>query len=139
MNTLSRSVLLLFAIVWSASAQSLSEKAAATAMTALWRDPAKNESGYPAKWTYDHGLVLKGIERVWTTTRDKQYFNFIQQSIDHFVADDGSIRTYSLDDYNIDNILPGRNLLFLYKTTGQEKYRKAAALLRKQLKTHPRT
>src|SRR5215213_11003325 len=139
MNTLSRSVLLLFAIVWSASAQSLSEKAAATAMTALWRDTAKNESGYPSKWTYDHGLVLKGIERVYTATNDKQYLDFIQRSLDHFVADDGSIRTYKLDEYNIDNILPGRNLLFLYKTTGREKYRKAAALLREQLKTHPRT
>src|SRR5829696_9525174 len=139
MNPLSRSVLLLFAIVWSASAQSLSDKAAATAMTALWHDTAKNESGYPSKWTYDHGLVLKGIERVYTATNDKQYRNFIQRSIDHFVNDDGTIRTYSLNEYNIDHILPGRNLLFLYKTTGQEKYRKAAALLREQLKTHPRT
>jgi len=139
MNPLSRSVLLLFAIVCSASAQSLSEKAAATAMTALWRDTAKNESGYPSKWTYDHGLVLKGIERVYTATHDKQYLDFIQRSLDHFVNDDGSIRTYKLDEYNIDNILPGRNLLFLYKTTGREKYRKAAALLREQLKTHPRT
>ena len=139
MNPLSRSVLLLFAIVWSASAQSLSDKAAATAMTALWHDTAKNESGYPSKWTYDHGLVLKGIERVYTATHDKQYLDFIQRSVDHFVNDDGSIRTYKLDEYNIDNILPGRNLLFLYKTTGREKYRKAAALLREQLKTHPRT
>lgn len=108
-------------------------------MTALWRDPAKNETGYPAKWTYDHGLVLKGIERVWSNTGNKDYLDFIQRNMDHFVADDGSIRTYSRDDYNIDNILPGRNLLFLYKTTHNEKYRKAAALLREQLKTQPRT
>jgi unsaturated rhamnogalacturonyl hydrolase len=123
-------------LVVSVAAQTkpISEQAATTAMTALWRD-----SGYPSKWTYDHGFVLKGIERVWETTHDKQYLTFIQQQIDHFVADDGSIRTYSLDDYNLDNILPGRNLLFLYKTTGQEKYRKAAAMLREQLKTQPRT
>jgi unsaturated rhamnogalacturonyl hydrolase len=118
-----------------APAQTLSQQAAATAMTALWRDSA----GYPSKWTYDHGVVLKGIERVYIATNDKQYLDFIQRSMDHFVNDDGSIRTYKLDDYNIDNILPGRNLLFLYKTTGHEKYRKAAALLREQLKTHPRT
>jgi len=109
----------------------LSEQAAATAMTALWRD------SYPSRWTYEHGL--KGIERVWANTKKKEYLDFIQQSIDHFVADDGSIRTYSADNYNIDNILPGRNLMFLYKTTGNEKYRKAATLLREQLKTHPRT
>jgi unsaturated rhamnogalacturonyl hydrolase len=129
----------LFACSAAAQTKAISEQAAATAMTALWRDAAKNESGYPAKWTYDHGLVLKGIERVWRNTGDKQYLDFIQRSMDHFVASDGSIRTYSLDEYNIDNILPGRNLLFLYKTTRQEKYKKAAALLREQLKTHPRT
>ena len=124
-------------LVCSGSAQTkpLSEQAAATAMTALWRDSA----GYPAKWTYDHGLVLKGIERVYAATNDKQYLDFIQRSMDHFVSDDGSIRTYKLDDYNLDNILPGRNLLFLYKTTGQKKYAKAAALLREQLKSQPRT
>jgi len=126
---------LVFTLVGNASAQSLSEQAASTAMTALWRD----SGGYPSRWTYDHGLVLKGIERVYLATNDKQYLDFIQRSMDHFVNDDGSIRTYKLDEYNIDNINPGRNLLFLYKTTGQEKYRKAAALLREQLKTHPRT
>jgi unsaturated rhamnogalacturonyl hydrolase len=128
----------LFGVV-AAQTKPVSEQAAATAMTVLWRDAAKNESGYPAKWTYDHGLVLKGIERVWVNTGDKQYFDFIQRSMDHFVANDGSIRTYSPDEYNIDNILPGRNLLFLYKATRQEKYKKAAVLLREQLKTHPRT
>jgi unsaturated rhamnogalacturonyl hydrolase len=131
--------LLFAAVCGAAQTKPVSEQAAATAMTALWRDAAKNESGYPAKWTYDHGLVLKGIERVWINTGDKQYFDFIQRSMDHFVANDGSIRTYSLDEYNIDNILPGRNLLFLYKQTRQEKYKKAAVLLREQLKTHPRT
>ncbi len=137
MKRLGSATFLLLVIIFSAAAQTkpISERAAATAMTALWRDNA----GYPAKWTYDHGLVLKGIERVWHNTGDKQYLDFIQRSMDHFVAGDGSIRTYSLDDYNIDNILPGRNLLFLYRMTGQEKYRKAAALLRQQLKTHPRT
>ena len=134
-----REVFFLILFVSVASAQTVSEQAAATAMTALWRDAARNESGYPAKWTYDHGLVLKGIERVWNNTGDAQYLKFIQQSMDHFVNDDGSIRTYSVDEYNIDNILPGRNLLLLYKVTGQAKYKKAAGLLRSQLKTHPRT
>ena len=140
-NNLLSSVLVLLCVVVAGHAQSkpLSQKVAATAMTALWRDAAKNESGYPAKWTYDHGLVLKGIEGVWLSTGDGDYFRFIQKSMDHFVENDGMIRTYSLDDYNIDNILPGRNLLMLYKVTGQEKYRKAAERLREQLKTHPRT
>ncbi|HEU4796116.1 MAG TPA: glycoside hydrolase family 88 protein, partial [Pyrinomonadaceae bacterium] len=113
----------------------ISEQAAATAMTALWT----KESPYPAKWTYEHGLVLKGIEHVWRKTGDRKYLDFIQRHMDHFVAGDSSIRTYSLAEYNIDHVLPGRNLLTLYKATRDEKYRKAAALLREQLKTHPRT
>jgi unsaturated rhamnogalacturonyl hydrolase len=59
--------------------------------------------------------------------------------MDRFVNDDGTIRTYTIDEYNIDNINNGKILLLLYKVTGQEKYRKAAALLREQLRTHPRT
>ena len=90
-------VLSLLPICAAAQTKPISERAAATAMTALWRDPAKNESGYPAKWTYDHGLVLKGIERVYHNTGDKQYLDYIQRSMDHFVADDGSIRTYTVE------------------------------------------
>jgi unsaturated rhamnogalacturonyl hydrolase len=55
------------------------------------------------------------------------------------VHEDGSIKGYKLDDYNIDNVLNGRILLLLYKVTHKEKYRKAADLLRAQLKAHPRT
>jgi unsaturated rhamnogalacturonyl hydrolase len=115
----------------------LSERVAATAMT-RWQDSWETEPGKTEKWSYEQGVVLKGIESVWYNTADGKYFKYIQRSLDRFVSDDGSIKTYKLDDYNIDNILNGRVLLMLYKVTGQEKYRKAAALLREQLKTHPR-
>ena len=117
----------------------LSERMASTAMNALYRDVAKNESGKPAKWTYDFGVVLKGIEGVWFRTGERRYFEHIRQGLDYFVNADGTIRTYQLEDYNLDNVLLGRSLLLLYKVTGEEKYRKAAGLLREQLRTHPRT
>ena len=82
---------------------------------------------------------MKGIEGVWLNTADGKYFRFIQESIDRFVKDDGTIRTYQIDEYNIDHVNNGKLLMLLYNVTGQEKYRKAAALLREQLKTHPRT
>jgi unsaturated rhamnogalacturonyl hydrolase len=113
----------------------LSERMADTAMT-LWNNAGENSK--PEKWSYEQGVVLKGIEGVWLNTADGRYFKYIQQSLDRFVNDDGTIRTYKLEDYNIDNVLLGRNLLLVYKVTGQEKYRKAAALLREQLKTQPR-
>jgi unsaturated rhamnogalacturonyl hydrolase len=82
---------------------------------------------------------MLGLEGVWERTADGHYFKFIQQAVDHFVNDDGTIRTYKLEDYNLDNILNGRILLLLYKVTEKEKYKKAADTLREQLKTHPRT
>ena len=117
----------------------LSERMASTAMKTLYPDAAKNESGKPAKWTYDFGVVLKGIEGVWFRTAERKYFEHIRQGLDYFVNSDGTIRTYQLEDYNIDNVLLGRNLLLLYKVTGEDNYRKAAGLLREQLRTHPRT
>ncbi len=117
----------------------LSQRMAATAMNSLWRDASKKETGRPAKWTYELGVVLKGLEGVWYATGDGRYFKHIQEQIDHWVQPDGTIRTYRMDEYNIDHVLLGRNLLTLYKVTGQEKYRKAAAALREQLRTHPRT
>ncbi|SRR6266545_480534 len=117
----------------------LSVRMGETAMRSLYRDAAKKETGKPSKWTYDLGVVLKGIEGVWFATGDGRYFRHIQENLDHWLQPDGTIRTYKMEEYNIDNVLLGRSLLTLYKVTGQEKYRKAAELLRTQLRTHPRT
>ncbi len=115
-----------------------SEEMANTVML-RWKDSWELQPGKTERWSYDQGVVLKGMEDLWLNTADGKYFRFIQQSIDRFVRDDGTIRTYEIDEYNIDHINNGRILLLLYNVTGQEKYRKAAALLREQLKTHPRT
>lgn len=121
-----------------AQPKSLSERLADTAM-ARWKDSWELDRTKSEKWSYDQGVLMKGIEGVWYNSAEGDYFRFIQRSIDRFVNEDGSIKTYKLDEYNIDNVLNGRVLLMLYKVTEKDKYRKAAELLRQQLKTHPRT
>ncbi|MEJ2545277.1 MAG: glycoside hydrolase family 88 protein [Calditrichaceae bacterium] len=91
------------------------------------------------KWNYTHGLVLTAFSKLWYQYNDSSYFRYIQEYYDFFVNDSGEIKNYNLKDYNIDKINPGRGLLFLYKQTNEEKYKKAALFLHKQLKTHPRT
>ncbi len=93
----------------------------------------------PAKWTYDMGVILKGFAGIWLNTGDAKYFNYIQQQMDFFVKDDGSIKTYKLDDYNIDNVNNGKLFLLLYRVTLKDKYLKAAKILREQLRNQPRT
>jgi unsaturated rhamnogalacturonyl hydrolase len=120
------------------SAAPVSERMAATVMT-VWKDSVSSDPSRPDKWAYEQGVLLTGMEAVWLNTGDGRYFNYIQHLVDRFIADDGTIKTYKLEDYNIDNVQQGRILLLLYKVTGQEKYRKAAANLREQLRNHPRT
>ena len=91
------------------------------------------------KWNYEQGLILEAFYQKWKTAGDEKYFNYIKKNIDYYVQEDGSIKTYKMSDFNIDNISPGRILLYLYKETKEEKYKKAADTLRKQLELHPRT
>ena len=129
-------VLLVLAI--HSSGQTWPEKMAATVMT-IWKDSMAMQPNRPVRWAYDQGVVLKGIEGLWKNTADKKYYDYIEKSMDHFVQEDGTIRTYKPDEYNIDHVNNGTNLLLLYKVTLKEKYLKAVQLLRSQLKTHPRT
>lgn len=110
-----------------------SQRMAQTVMT-IWKDSLPTGD----KWTYDQGVILKGIEGIWQQTGDEKYFTYIQHCMDRYVTPDGNIRTYRQADYNIDNVLCGRNLLTLYKVLGTEKYYKAATLLRDQLRKQPR-
>src|ERR1051326_9459406 len=121
-----------------AQSPSWSERMAATVMK-LWKDSWANDPSRPEGWSYEQGVGVKGMESVGVNTGDDKYFTYIQQSLDRFVNDDGTIKTYKLDEYNLDNINEGKLLLTLYRVTEKEKYKKAADLLREQLKTHPRT
>ncbi|MVN75155.1 glycoside hydrolase family 88 protein [Hymenobacter sp. HMF4947] len=94
-----------------------------------------------ARWDYEQGLMMKALERVWERTGDGRYFTYIQKDVDQFVQKDGTIRTYKADDFTLDNIATGPTLLLLSQVSlpGNEKYRLAAANLRKQLANQPRT
>lgn len=102
------------------------------------KDSITVKPGKPAGWDYEQGLVLKALEHVYQRTGDATYFNYIKKNIDSFVDANGNIRTYHFDEYNSDNITTGRMLLYLYQELGDERYKKAADLLRKQIAQQPR-
>lgn len=121
-----------------ADAQPWSEKLANTAMK-IWPDSFSATPGRRARWSYDQGVILKGIEGIWNNTGEGKWFKYIEHSMDHYVREDGTIYDYRPDEYNIDHVNNGKLLLLLFQVTGKQKYKKAAELLRGQLKTHPRT
>ena len=97
------------------------------------------KQGKAAHWNYIDGCMITSLLNLYKITGDKKYLEFSDNFIDYYVFDDGSIRGFKKDTYNIDNINEGRVLFDLYKYTGKEKYRLAIETLYDQLKDHPRT
>ncbi|HEY6504447.1 MAG TPA: DUF4350 domain-containing protein [Chitinophagaceae bacterium] len=130
--------LLLAGIMADAQQKPYSIQLAETVMK-TWPDSFSNTPGRRPRWSYDHGVIMKGIEGIWNNTGDVKWFNYIQKMMDYYIREDGTIYDYRPDEYNIDHINNGKQVLLLYRVLGKEKYKKAADLLRSQLKTHPRT
>lgn len=98
-----------------------------------WRE------GRRVKWDYTAGLFTLSLVRLNEVVPTPAYLEFTKDAIGSFIKPDGSIQGYKIADYNIDNIAPGKTVIALYHLTGEERYRKCADLLRRQLAEHPRT
>ena len=95
--------------------------------------------GKPAAWNYIDGCMMTSLYSIYRQTGDKKYLDFIDKFVDYYVFDDGTIRGYKLETYNLDNLNEGRILFDLLKETGKIKYGKAIELLYRQIKEQPRT
>lgn len=91
------------------------------------------------RWDYTAGVVLLAIDRVAQRRGDAALASYVKQNMDRWVQPDGSITGYKLEEFNLDQIAQGRLLFPLSQRTGDARYRKAASLLREQLRKHPRT
>ncbi|MDO4327726.1 MAG: glycoside hydrolase family 88 protein [Lachnospiraceae bacterium] len=90
-------------------------------------------------WNYEDGCVLIGLQAMYEASEDSFYYQAIQNYIDRYVQEDGAIRYYDKEEYNLDRIPSGRVLFLLYERTGQPKYRLALERLMEQLREQPRT
>ena len=90
------------------------------------------------KWNYCHGLELEAIYDVYRKSGDKKYYNYALSYADTVINSDGTIKSYKLEEYNIDRLNSGKMLFPIYAQTKDEKYRLAMSLLKSQMDTHPR-
>ena len=95
--------------------------------------------GKASGWNYIDGCMILALLEIYNATGEKKYYEFADAYINHRVMDDGSIKGYSVDEYNIDNVNAGKTLFALYELNGKEKYRKAIDLIYSQVQTQPRT
>ncbi|WP_281310458.1 glycoside hydrolase family 88/105 protein [Flavobacterium flavigenum] len=111
------------------------------ALTLMKRHPESwqiDDSKAP-KWDYVHGLVLYSFQELYKKNPNPAYASYVQGYLDALIENDGTIKTYEIEKYNIDMIVAGRLLFNAYDKTKEEKYLKAMQLLRQQLTVHPRT
>lgn len=83
-------------------------------------------------WEYSNGIVLHGMEKIYNHTRTTSYINYIKQYVDSYVSTNGTVTGLGAA---LDKIQPGVLCLFLYKETGQTKYKTAATNIRNYLLT----
>ncbi|SFB01107.1 Polygalacturonase [Poseidonocella pacifica] len=101
---------------------------------------ARNHRPYKGgAWCYEDGLVYRGLELLHRATGEARWLDHIIRLADAQIGTGPSLAGYDPSDYNIDNILSGRTLLYLHQVTGETRYIAAAQLLGRQLAQHPRT
>ncbi|MBO9605645.1 MAG: glycoside hydrolase family 88 protein [Paenibacillaceae bacterium] len=82
------------------------------------------ESAFAEQWKSGNcHIALQGVEYVWRTTKQADYFNYLRHKVDSLIDGDSSEC----------RIGSARALLFLYRRTGEERYRHAAARARAKL------
>ena len=104
----------------------------------LWNIESIRQGKKPS-WNYIDGCMITALLCASDITGETKYADFAENFIDYYVFDDGTIRGYSKEKYNLDDVNEGKVLFELYEKTGKEKYKKAIFLLESQLEEQPRT
>ncbi|MCR5289949.1 MAG: glycoside hydrolase family 88 protein [Treponema sp.] len=90
-------------------------------------------------WHYEHGLLLQSVYAVSKIYNRLDLQQWVQSVYDGFITPDGDIKTYKKEEYNLDQINPGKYFFDAFKETHNQKYKKALDVLYLQLQNQPRT
>src|SRR5215469_3755274 len=120
------------------SADSPSAKMAETVIK-MWPNGMVSTQSHPGVWAYEEGVLLDGMAAEWHSTAVGADFKYIKASVDKYVAEDGTIKTFGAEAHSLDSIEMGRAVMLVYRVTQQAKYAKAAKFLHDQLTEQPRT
>ncbi|MBB4120877.1 glycoside hydrolase family 88 protein [Martelella radicis] len=87
---------------------------------------------------YEDGCLYRGLIALYEATGEARWFDHLVRHVNAQVNEDGVMNGYVAEDFNIDNILSGRALVWLARHSNDPRYRKAADQLVAQLADHPR-
>jgi unsaturated rhamnogalacturonyl hydrolase len=90
------------------------------------------------KWNYTQGLMGLAFMRLNEATGDGVYFDYARGYADSLIDENGIIYNYNKDNYNIDQVNPGKMMFLLFDRTKDPRYEKVIHTLRDQLESQPR-
>jgi unsaturated rhamnogalacturonyl hydrolase len=94
--------------------------------------------GYAPRWRYEDGVAALALIEAGSALDRPDISGRALQAFDAMIGPDGAIRGYREDDYNLDQVNPGRILLRLREAAPQPRYERALEALRGQLERQPR-
>jgi len=62
--------------------------------------------------TYEHGVFQRALESLYNKTSETKYLDYFRQGVDRIVNDDGSLNSYNLTFYTIDDIRLGQGFIY---------------------------
>jgi len=105
------------------------------ARTLMTRYPHPDNFPY-ISWCYCQGFMLNGFIRLYEDTKDPIYRDYVLKFADHHVAPDGSM--YRFTGCSMDDMMSGSVIVWAWKETGEERYRKACDLILSKYADYPR-
>ncbi|KAI6841483.1 hypothetical protein KC367_g3459 [Hortaea werneckii] len=95
--------------------------------------------GVEKNYHYTTSVLYYGYEAAIAATHDQSYVDWYRDQIDgEVVLPNGTINDWNYTYYSLDDYRMANNFLWWYDRTGEEKYKSAAEIVRRQLDRHPR-
>jgi rhamnogalacturonyl hydrolase YesR len=107
----------------------------ALADTILVRYPDPRAIPYK-KWCYVHGYVLAAFEKLYATTGNSKYFDYLRKYVDSHVGTDGDVPSFTGD--SLDDMMAGTTIVAVFQKTQEVRYQRAAVRIRRSFDDYPR-
>lgn len=95
------------------------------------------------KWSYVMGIEMEGMLNTYleykNNPKNEAIINYLHEYAKEMIDADGNIKTYKIEDYNLDQIRTGKYILRMEQLYPEAKNKLACDVLWKQLQQQPRT
>ncbi len=91
------------------------------------------------RWSYTVGTEMGAMLDTYKAYKDESIYNWLKEYPAKMIDENGQGVGYKYEDFNLDNVRPGKVLLAMYQLNPVEKDLKLLKTLFKQLQNQPRT